>query len=98
MRDPNPAVSGQGFARLRQAGISVDVVGETEAVNEEFLALRHESLRLNESFATYISTGLPHITWKAAMTLDGKIAPRPEVTEAISGREAHAHVQEEWGA
>ena len=64
MRDPNPAVSGQGLARLRDAGIEVqEGIGETEAK------------RLNESFAKYVRHKTPFVTLKTAMTLDGKIAP-----------------------
>jgi len=67
MEDPNPLVSGRGFEKLRAAGIKV-VVGTFEA----------EAKRLNESFAQFIRTGLPFITLKAAMSLDGKIAGPPE--------------------
>lgn len=66
MDDPNPLVAGQGFARLRAAGIQVDV-GLLEA----------ESKRLNEGFARFIRHRVPLVTLKAAMTLDGKIAPPP---------------------
>lgn len=62
MRDPNPLVSGGGFARLRDAGIAV----------EEGL-LTDECRRLNEHFARYIRGGV-FVTLKAAMTLDGRIA------------------------
>ena len=66
MRDPNPAVSGRGLARLRDAGIEVqEGLGETEAK------------KLNESFAKYIRKKTPFVTLKTAMTLDGKIAPPP---------------------
>src|SRR5271169_1863985 len=63
MQDPNPRVAGQGFAKLRAAGIKVEV-GAFEA----------EAKKLNESFAKYIRTGKPLVTLKSAMTLDGKIA------------------------
>jgi len=63
MEDPNPLVAGQGFAKLRAAGIEFEV-GSLEA----------EARRLNESFARYIRTGLPFVTLKSAMSLDGKIA------------------------
>src|SRR6266568_5552104 len=63
MEDPNPLVAGKGFAKLRAAGIEVEV-GLLEA----------EAKRLNESFAQFIRTGLPFVTLKAAMSLDGKIA------------------------
>ncbi len=96
MRDPNPAVSGRGLARLRDAGIEVqEGIGETEAK------------RLNESFAKYVRYKTPFVTLKTAMTLDGKIAPPPgegatpaalgSLTASggwITSEEARAHVQE----
>jgi diaminohydroxyphosphoribosylaminopyrimidine deaminase/5-amino-6-(5-phosphoribosylamino)uracil reductase len=92
MEDPNPQVAGRGFAKLRAAGIQVDVgLGEVDAK------------KLNESFAKYIRTGLPLVTLKSAMTLDGKIAPPAHITTAeqkgaqrsqwITGEAARAHVQ-----
>lgn len=64
--DPNPKVSGAGFERLRAAGIGVEVGG-----------LEAEARRINEAFARYILHDIPLVTLKAAMTLDGKIAPPP---------------------
>ena len=66
MADPNPLVSGQGFARLRAAGIELSTG-----------ILENEARQLNEAFAKYIRHRTPLITLKAAMTLDGKIAPPP---------------------
>jgi len=66
MQDPNPQVSGQGFARLRSRGIHVDVG-----------LLETEARQLNEAFAKFIRHRIPLVTLKAAMTLDGKIAPPP---------------------
>jgi diaminohydroxyphosphoribosylaminopyrimidine deaminase/5-amino-6-(5-phosphoribosylamino)uracil reductase len=93
--DPNPLVSGQGFARLRDAGISV-ASG----------LLADECSQLNESFANYIRRRIPLVTLKTAMTLDGKIAPPPGESEnptalgaaSVSGgwitsEVARAHVQ-----
>jgi diaminohydroxyphosphoribosylaminopyrimidine deaminase/5-amino-6-(5-phosphoribosylamino)uracil reductase len=64
MEDPNPAVSGKGFERLRNAGVEV-----TSGILEE------EARALNEWFAKYIRQHTPLVTLKTAMTLDGKIAP-----------------------
>jgi len=64
--DPNPLVSGRGIEKLRSAGIKV-----------ESFVLEEECRRLNEGFARYIRHKVPLITLKAAMTLDGKIAPPP---------------------
>ena len=82
MKDPNPAVSGRGFAEFRRAGIGV-VVGVEECVAKE----------LNEAFAKWIRTGLPFVTLKAALTLDGQIAERAGRATAItdSGARAAAH-------
>ncbi|MDT8069011.1 MAG: bifunctional diaminohydroxyphosphoribosylaminopyrimidine deaminase/5-amino-6-(5-phosphoribosylamino)uracil reductase RibD [Terriglobia bacterium] len=62
MRDPNPLVSGEGFARLQAAGIEV-----LEGILEE------PARKLNETFARYIRTHVPFGILKTAMTLDGKI-------------------------
>jgi diaminohydroxyphosphoribosylaminopyrimidine deaminase / 5-amino-6-(5-phosphoribosylamino)uracil reductase len=90
IEDPNPKVSGQGFRRLRDAGI---------AVASELLA--EEGRKLNEAFAKYIRHGSPLVTLKTAMTLDGKIAPPSEGNPAkpaaggwITGEAARAHVHE----
>jgi diaminohydroxyphosphoribosylaminopyrimidine deaminase/5-amino-6-(5-phosphoribosylamino)uracil reductase len=64
--DPNPAVNGQGIARLRAAGISVTTG-----------ALQSEARALNDGFAKYIQTKLPFVTLKAGVSLDGRIAPAP---------------------
>jgi diaminohydroxyphosphoribosylaminopyrimidine deaminase / 5-amino-6-(5-phosphoribosylamino)uracil reductase len=69
MQDPNPLVAAQGFAKLRAAGIRVEI-GAFEA----------DAKKLNESFAKYIRHRVPLVTLKGAMTLDGKIAPPPSGT------------------
>lgn len=89
MQDPNPLVSGKGFARLRSAGINVS-----------FGVLEEQAKELNESFAKYIRHHIPLVTLKAAMTLDGKIAPPKRSPNHashytwITGESARAHVQE----
>ncbi|HKN32342.1 MAG TPA: bifunctional diaminohydroxyphosphoribosylaminopyrimidine deaminase/5-amino-6-(5-phosphoribosylamino)uracil reductase RibD [Terriglobales bacterium] len=96
MQDPNPLVKGQGFVKLRAAGIRVETGLGAE-----------EARRLNESFAKYIRHKVPLVTVKAAMTLDGKIAPPPGESENptalgaggvtggwITSEVARRHVQE----
>ncbi|HET7185519.1 MAG TPA: bifunctional diaminohydroxyphosphoribosylaminopyrimidine deaminase/5-amino-6-(5-phosphoribosylamino)uracil reductase RibD [Terriglobales bacterium] len=70
MEDPNPQVHGLGFQRLRDAGIEVTVGVEEEQA-------RH----LNEAFARHVRSRRPLVVLKAAMTLDGKIAPPPGESE-----------------
>jgi diaminohydroxyphosphoribosylaminopyrimidine deaminase/5-amino-6-(5-phosphoribosylamino)uracil reductase len=96
MKDPNPLVSGKGFERLRNAGVAV-----ASGILEE------DAKALNESFAKYIRQNRPLVTLKAAMTLDGKIAPPPSESHNptalgaggvtggwITSEAARAHVQE----
>ncbi len=85
-RDPNPAVSGRGFAMLEAGGVS------TEAG-----VLAAHARTLNDAFAHFIRTHQPFVSLKIAATLDGRIAPaeQPERTSvAITGEAAHARVQE----
>jgi diaminohydroxyphosphoribosylaminopyrimidine deaminase / 5-amino-6-(5-phosphoribosylamino)uracil reductase len=63
--DPNPAVNGQGIARLRAAGVAVTTD-----------VLRDEARVLNDGFARYIQHRLPFVTLKAGVSLDGRIAPQ----------------------
>jgi diaminohydroxyphosphoribosylaminopyrimidine deaminase/5-amino-6-(5-phosphoribosylamino)uracil reductase len=82
IQDPNPKVAGRGFAELKRAGIEV-IVGIEEK----------DARELNEDFAKWIRTGLPFVTLKSALTLDGKIAERPGASTPITGAAAHAAVQ-----
>jgi len=84
MTDPNPVVGGKGFERLRQAGVEVETGG-----------CREEAERLNESFVRFIRTGLPFVTLKAALTLDGKIAAPDDNSGWITSDEARANVQQQ---
>ena len=66
MQDPNPAVSGSGFAKMRDAGIEVHVG-----------LLEDEARKLNEPFACWIQTHKPFVTLKSALTLDGQLSLSP---------------------
>lgn len=66
--DPNPLVRGKGLARLTAAGVDVLVV---PADSELVMRAR----RLNDAFAFAIQHQRPFVTLKAAVSLDGKLAP-----------------------
>ena len=83
MEDPNPLVAGKGIALLREARIEVVCGVEEEALREQ-----------NRVFLKYISTKLPWVAMKTAMTLDGKIATRTGDSKWITGAEARAYVHE----
>jgi diaminohydroxyphosphoribosylaminopyrimidine deaminase / 5-amino-6-(5-phosphoribosylamino)uracil reductase len=82
--DPNPVVHGKGISRLRAAGVDV-----RSGVLEE------AARRLNDGFASFITTRLPFVTMKVAATLDGRIAPARRSATApfwITGDLARAEV------
>ena len=83
MNDPNPLVAGQGIGKLREAGIEV-----VEGV------LAAEAAKLNEVFIKWISTKLPFVVLKSAMSLDGKIAAHTGHSQWITGPESRQRVQE----
>jgi diaminohydroxyphosphoribosylaminopyrimidine deaminase/5-amino-6-(5-phosphoribosylamino)uracil reductase len=64
--DPNPLVSGEGIAKLRAANIEVTLG-----------TLQQQARNLNEAFAHFIRTRTPFVTLKAALSVDGKLAPPP---------------------
>ncbi|MBI4294813.1 MAG: bifunctional diaminohydroxyphosphoribosylaminopyrimidine deaminase/5-amino-6-(5-phosphoribosylamino)uracil reductase RibD [Chloroflexi bacterium] len=81
--DPNPLVSGKGKQALEAAGIKT-CTGECE----------DEARQLNEAFFKHITTGLPFVTAKFAMSLDGKIATRSRSSRWISGEASRQMVHE----
>jgi diaminohydroxyphosphoribosylaminopyrimidine deaminase/5-amino-6-(5-phosphoribosylamino)uracil reductase len=79
--DPNPLVSGKGVRRLKRAGVEV-VTG----------VLRQEADALNRPFFKAITTGLPLVTLKAAVTLDGKLATASGDSRWVTGEAARLWV------
>jgi diaminohydroxyphosphoribosylaminopyrimidine deaminase/5-amino-6-(5-phosphoribosylamino)uracil reductase len=81
MRDPNPRVSGGGLAALKQAGIETSCGLLADACGA-----------INLPFIKHITTGLPYVTYKCAMTLDGKIASVTGESRWISCEESRKYV------
>jgi diaminohydroxyphosphoribosylaminopyrimidine deaminase/5-amino-6-(5-phosphoribosylamino)uracil reductase len=77
MQDPNPLVAGQGLARLKQAGLQVEV---------GLLASQAESL--NPGFVKRMRSGLPYVYLKIAASLDGKTALHNGKSQWITGAQA----------
>jgi diaminohydroxyphosphoribosylaminopyrimidine deaminase / 5-amino-6-(5-phosphoribosylamino)uracil reductase len=84
IEDPNPQVAGEGFRKLRAAGIAVDLACDFAA----------EATKLNEPFLHFMRTGRPLVTLKTAITLDGKISAPDDNRGWITSERARAHVQE----
>lgn len=82
--DPNPLVAGKGAEILRSHGI--EVIGGI---------LKEECDELNEIFFHYITTRLPFVTMKYAMTIDGKIACYTGDSKWITSEAARKNVQAE---
>ena len=81
--DPNPHVAGKGCAELKNSGIEVSVGEESEAAHQ-----------LYEAFAKHVKTGLPFVSVKFAMSLDGKIATSTGDSKWITGDESRSWVQQ----
>jgi diaminohydroxyphosphoribosylaminopyrimidine deaminase / 5-amino-6-(5-phosphoribosylamino)uracil reductase len=77
--DPNPRHTGRAFTLLKRRGVSV-----TGGI------LAQECTRLNEAFNHWIVRGIPFVTVKAAMTLDGKIASASGESKWITAQRARA--------
>ncbi|MBU8878760.1 bifunctional diaminohydroxyphosphoribosylaminopyrimidine deaminase/5-amino-6-(5-phosphoribosylamino)uracil reductase RibD [Bacillus sp. FJAT-29790] len=81
--DPNPLVAGNGIAKLKKAGIEVEIgVGEADAN------------AMNESFYHFIQTKTPYVTIKAAASLDGKTAAKTGDSKWITSPESRLDVHQ----
>ena len=83
VQDPDQRVAGTGIARLRDAGIAVQVGIEAEAVNEQLASYLHHR-----------RTGRPLVMLKLAMTIDGYIAAKSGASGWITGELARRRVHE----
>jgi diaminohydroxyphosphoribosylaminopyrimidine deaminase/5-amino-6-(5-phosphoribosylamino)uracil reductase len=80
-RDPNPHVAGGGVERLRDAGVRIDV-GCREAEGRKLIA----------PWTKFVTTGMPYVTLKQGLSLDGRIASRSGASKWVTGPEARARV------
>jgi diaminohydroxyphosphoribosylaminopyrimidine deaminase / 5-amino-6-(5-phosphoribosylamino)uracil reductase len=78
-RDPNPEAAG-GVERLREAGVDVEIADAFEARAQ------------NEAWRTRVTRGRPWVTWKVAVTLDGRVAVPG--SRWVSGEESRRRVHE----
>ena len=82
LEDSNPLVSGRGFRKLRANGIRVTVG-----------VLAEEARHINDVFLTYVTRKRPFVLYKAAMSLDGKIACHTGESQWISSEKSREEVQ-----
>lgn len=84
MQDPNPQVAGRGLDMLRRAGVEVALAGKEQQLQAE---------ELNRGFVKRMRGGLPWVTAKLAMSLDGRTAMASGESQWITGAAARADVQ-----
>ena len=83
--DPNPKVSGQGLARLIEAGVPASVI--------ECQQTQQSANHLNRAFFHRMRTGKPYVMLKVATTLDGRTADYKGISQWITGTVARQNVQ-----
>ncbi len=82
-RDSNPLTDGRGLERLRAAGLDVDLPGGE---------LEWRARVQNEAFRAWVTRGRPFVTYKAAVTLDGRVGVPG--SRWVSGEESRRLVHE----
>ena len=80
--DPNPLVSGSGVKLMKENGIDVEIG-----------LLENNAIEVNRGFFKRMKTGLPFITSKIAMSLDGRVAMRSGESKWITSEASRADVQ-----
>ena len=83
--DPDPRTNGRGIERIRSAAIDVELAGSE---------LERRARRQNEAFRTWAAKGRPFVTYKAAMTIDGRLAASSGDARWVSGEESRRLVHE----
>src|SRR3954465_1469614 len=86
--DPSAKASGRGLGILRDEGIQVDLTGGV---------CNKQARLINQPFRKDAKTGRPLVVWKAAMTLDGKVATSRGDSKWISGTSSRARAHR-WRA
>ena len=86
--DPTPKASGRGLGILRDEGVHVEVVNGTVAAQARLL---------NQPFRKHALTGRPHVVFKVATTLDGKVATAAGDSKWISNESSRARAHR-WRA
>jgi diaminohydroxyphosphoribosylaminopyrimidine deaminase / 5-amino-6-(5-phosphoribosylamino)uracil reductase len=83
MEDPDPRVRGAGIAALQAAGLEVEVG-----------VLEDEARSLNQAYIHHRTTGLPFVTLKLALSIDGHLGAPDGSSQWITGEEARTRVHE----
>ena len=86
--DPTPKANGRGLGILRDEGVDVEVVNGDVAAQARLL---------NQPFRRHALTGRPHVAFKVATTLDGKVATAARDSKWISGEASRARAHR-WRA